>query len=130
MNIFSPWLKNTLIAIIIATIMILLFKYALKIEINVLRMVLVYIILSIIINLSWLIKKKNIKFWKIKYSIIIGIFCWGITTATLMNLFINNPFKLYYAIISYVLFMMGGFLWGITTYSVNKKLEKKKESNK
>ncbi|GHU86750.1 hypothetical protein FACS189476_00570 [Spirochaetia bacterium] len=126
MNTFFAWVKNTLIAIIISTIMILLFKYVLKFEINTLRMVLVYILNCIIINLSRLIKRKNIKFGKIKYSIIIGIFYWGIATATLMNLFVNNPFKLYYAIISYIAFMLGGFLWGITTYSINKKLENKR----
>jgi drug/metabolite transporter (DMT)-like permease len=125
MNTFLSWLKNILVAIIISTIMILLSKYILKNEISTSRMVLVYIVYFIIINILWLIKRRKIKFGKIKYSIIIGILCWGIPTATLMSLFINTPAKLDSVIIYYLVFMVFGFVWGIITYSITKKLEKK-----
>ncbi|MDR2194146.1 MAG: hypothetical protein LBP19_06740 [Treponema sp.] len=107
--------------------MILLFKYILKIEISLLRIVFIYIVLVFLQIVLWLIKRKNIKFDGIKYSIIAGIFCWGIFMATAINLFINNPFKLFYAIISYIIFMAGGFIWGIITYSLTKNYEKKRE---
>jgi pilus assembly protein TadC len=79
-------------------------------------------------NISCIIKMKNIKFTKIKYALIIGLLFWGISTATIMNLFDNNPFELHIAIIIYVVFMLGGFAWGIITYSLTKKLENKKKN--
>jgi hypothetical protein len=51
------------------------------------------------------------------------------STATLINLLTNNPFKLYSAIISYIVFMTGGFLWGIITYTITKKIENKTPNN-
>jgi hypothetical protein len=93
-------------------------------------MALVYITFVIALNISWLVKRKNIKFSKIKFSIIFGIFYWGIFIATLMNLFTNIPFKLYDAIISYIIFMASGFIWGIITYTLNNIIMKRKEKKK
>ena len=129
MKILISWLKNILLGIIISTIMILLDKYVLKIDINSLITILTYIVLFIFTNILWLIKMKGIKFNRIKYSIFIGMFCWGITTATLMNITINNPFELFNAAIMYIIFMPCGFIWGIVTYSITKKLEGKKRWN-
>jgi hypothetical protein len=90
-------------------------------------MILIYVVFVAFKIILWLIKRKNINFGKIKFSIIIGVFCWGVFVATIMNLFINNPFKLYYAIINYVVYMVGGFIWGIVVYSLTKKIIKRKE---
>ena len=125
MKTFISWVKNTLLAIILSTAMILLFKYAIKIEMSILRIVMVYIVLFIFINIMWIIKGKKIKFDKIKYSIFMGVFGWGITTGTLMNIALNNPFTLNNAILVYIVFMLGGFVWGITMYAIRKKLKKK-----
>jgi hypothetical protein len=143
-NIFISRLKNTISAIILSTITILFFKYALKIEINVLRIALVYITFIVFENVIGSIKIKKIEIVDkhslkniiIKFSIYYGILCWGITTATIMNLFFNIPFKIYDAILNYILFMAGGFIWGIVTcsvvylvaYLVAKKIEKKNKS--
>jgi hypothetical protein len=129
MNKFFSLMKKILISIIIATILIIVFEYVLKIEINALRIILVYIIFFILDIILWLIKIKKVVFGKIKYSIIMGILEWGISTATIFNLFFNNPFEIYYAIIIYIMFMLGGFIWGITTYSITKIIEEKKLRN-
>jgi hypothetical protein len=99
-------------------------------DVSTLRIVLIYIVFAILLNIVDLIKKTNIVFNKIRFSTIMGMFCWGITMATIMNLLINNPLKLYIAIIIYILCMVGGFIWGIATYSLTGKIKNKKQRNR
>ena len=79
--------------------------------------------------IMWLVKRKNIKYGKIKFAIVVGAFCWGIPVATLMNIVLNNPFILKNAIIMYILFIPGGFVWGIIVYPMLEKSKKKKKNN-
>lgn len=132
MNTFISWLKNALSAIITSTILLLIFKYVSRITFTSLRIVLIYIVVFIFINILWLIKIKNIKFSMMNFSMFIGMFCWGIIMGTLMNIIINNPFELHNMVVNYIVFMLGGFIWGIATYLITNKIEKKKriENNK
>jgi membrane protein DedA with SNARE-associated domain len=78
-------------------------------------------------NILWQVERRKIKFTAFKYSIFIGMLCWGLFCATIMTLFLNNPFNLRVAIINYSLFLIFGFLWGIITYTLTKYFENKKK---
>jgi len=129
MNNFMPWLKKMLFGILLTTILILAFKFLLKTDISIFRIVLIYILMLILYNITWQIKKKEIKFTLLKFSIFAGILGWGIFFATLMTLLLNNPFDLLTAIITYSISLACGFLWGVLTFKLtnyfgNKKLQK------
>jgi amino acid transporter len=119
-----------LLGILISTILILGFRFVLNININILRTVLVYFVIFILDNILWQIERKKIKFTILKYSIFMGMLGWGTFCATIITLFLNNPFDLRVAIINYLLFLIGGFLWGIITYILTKYFEKKKKQKR
>jgi len=129
MNNFLPWLKKMLLGILSTTIMILVFKFLLKTNLSIFRIVLIYILMFILYNITWLINKKKIKFTLLTFSIFVGMLGWGIFFATFMTLVLNNPFDLSTAIITYSISLPCGFLWGILTFKLtgyfrNKKLQK------
>jgi len=125
-NNFSPWLKRMLLDILSSTIMILLFKFLLKINLSILRIVLIYAVMLILTNITWQIKKRKIKFSLLKYSLFAGILGWGIFFATIMTLVLNIPFDPLTAIITYSTSLVGGFLWGLITFKLTKYFENKR----
>ncbi|MDR1221049.1 MAG: hypothetical protein LBK73_15790 [Treponema sp.] len=131
METFISWVRNILFAIIASTVIILFCNYILKNEMNILRIALFYIVLFIFANIWWLIKIKNIKFTRIKYSIFIGIFGLGITTATLANIIINNPFT-FIMQLKIIFYLCWVVLYGelLHIQEIKKlKIEKTKENN-
>jgi len=127
MNDFLPWLKKMLLGILLTTILILVFKFLLKTNLSIFRIVLIYIVMFILYNVTWQIEKKKIKFTLLKFSIFAGMLGWGIFFATIMTLLLNNPFDLLTVIITYSISLPGGFLWGILTYKLTKYFGNKKQ---
>jgi hypothetical protein len=127
MNNFLPWLKKNLLGILSTTILILVFKFLLKTNLSIFRIVLIYILMLILHNITWYINKKKINFTLLKFSIFAGMLGWGIFFATFMTLVLNNPFDLFMAIITYSISLPGGFLWGVLTFKLTKYVENKKQ---
>jgi hypothetical protein len=127
MNNFLPWLKKNLVGILSTTILILVFKFLLKTNLSIFRIVLIYILMFILYNITWYINKKKIKFTMLKFSIFAGMLGWGLFFATFMTLVMNNPFDPLTAIITYSISLPGGFLWGVLTFKLTKYFENKKQ---
>jgi len=127
MNNFLPWLKRMLLGLSLTTLLILVFIFLLKINISVLRIVLIYIVMFILYNITWQIEKKKIKFSLLKFSIFAGMLGWGIFFATIMTLLLNIPFDLKVALINYSMSLAGGFLWGVLTFKLTKYFGNKKQ---
>ncbi|MDR1074085.1 MAG: hypothetical protein LBL45_10505 [Treponema sp.] len=122
MKILFSWLKNVFLTVLISTILILFFRYALKFQINIARTALIYAAAFIFSNVSWRIRMKGIKFTKIKQFLLIGIFGWGILVATIMALVHINSFELRSVTINYSIYIVGGILWGGVMYLSSSKM--------
>jgi hypothetical protein len=127
MNNFLPWLKKMLLGLLSTTILILVFKFLLKTNLSIFRIVLIYILMFILHNITWQINKKKIKFTLLKFSIFAGVLGWGIFFATFMTLVLNNPFDLRFAIITYSISLVCGFLWGVLTFKLTEYFRNKKQ---
>ena len=122
METFTSWLKTTLLTITVSTILILLLKYVLKNDLNILRIVLTYIVILIYVNILWLEKRKIIKFSNSKYATFTGILQWGIAVPTLINIVTNNPFNIRFAVTHYIVYILGSLVIGI--FYINKDKRK------
>ena len=138
MNAFLSWIKGILFSLIASTILVFISKKLLNNNISIFRIVLIYIVMFILDTILWQIKRKEIKFTLIKFTIFMGVLGWGVFFAIIMTLILNNPFEIKMAIRTFVLSLVGGFLWGILTYTltkitmkiiVKKKKQKDKEEN-